>query len=108
MANEANLIPFSRMPPERQKELSRKGGLASVQARRKKREQARQIILRDSALQQGRLENLQITCEAVKLLHEVRREMEEVKLREAQLKLREAKLTLREKKLRAKESGTRK
>ena len=38
MANEQNLIPFSELPKDRHRELSRKGGIASGAARRRKRE----------------------------------------------------------------------
>lgn len=37
MANEKNLISFNNMPPERQREIARKGGMASGAARRAKR-----------------------------------------------------------------------
>ena len=38
MANEQNLIPFTKRTPEEHRELSRKGGIASGEARRKKKE----------------------------------------------------------------------
>ena len=38
MENAQNLIPFSELPKDRHRELSRKGGLASGAARRRKRE----------------------------------------------------------------------
>lgn len=46
MANEQNLIPFTKRTPEEHRELSRKGGIASGVARRQKKE--RQIALMNS------------------------------------------------------------
>lgn len=47
--NEQNLVPFGKMSPERQREISRMGGIASGQARARRaymRVKARELQLR--------------------------------------------------------------
>ncbi len=47
--NEQNLVPFGKMSPERQREISRMGGIASGQARARRaymRAKARELQLR--------------------------------------------------------------
>lgn len=49
MANERNLTPFNEMPPERQREIARKGGIASGAARRAKRDAVKQKVIERAA-----------------------------------------------------------
>ena len=49
MANERNLKPFNTMPPDVQRELSRRGGLASGAARRAKRDRIIELAIEKQA-----------------------------------------------------------
>lgn len=49
LANEQNLIPFSELPKDRHRELSRKGGIASGAARRRKREAVQKAKIEQAA-----------------------------------------------------------
>ena len=49
LANEQNLIPFSELPKDRHRELSRLGGLASGAARRRKREAIQKAKIEQAA-----------------------------------------------------------
>ena len=70
MANEANLIPFDQMPPERQKALSRKGGIASGKARRHKRARLEEMKLQDRAHQEMMRDLISLLREQQGLLEE--------------------------------------
>lgn len=68
MANDQNLRPFNTLPADRHRELSRKGGVASGEARRAKRDLVeREKIVRaaDHALYK---DSLDIMAECAKLL----------------------------------------
>lgn len=67
MANTDNLKPFNTMPPERQRELSRRGGKASGAARRAKRERIEQEKAAQKAENELFRDSLQLLHEATRL-----------------------------------------
>lgn len=68
MANEQNLVPFSELPKDRHKELSRKGGIASGAARRRKREAIEKAKIEQAANHELYSSALDIMSECAKLL----------------------------------------
>lgn len=72
--NNKNLIPFNKRSKEEHIEISRKGGIKSGEARRKKREQIETIKLHDIALKEEREKNLKLQMDTIKLITEFRNE----------------------------------
>ena len=68
MANEQNLVPFSELPEDRHRELSRKGGIASGVARRRKREAIEKAKIEQAANHELYSSALDIMSECAKLL----------------------------------------
>lgn len=68
MANEQNLVPFSELPKDRHRELSRKGGIASGAARRRKRETIEKAKIEQAANHELYSSALDIMSECAKLL----------------------------------------
>lgn len=67
MGNTDNLKPFNTMPPERQRELSRRGGKAGGAARRAKRERIEQEKAAQKAENELFRDSLQLLHEATRL-----------------------------------------
>ena len=68
MANEQNLRPFNTLPPDRHRELSQRGGKASGEARRKKRERIGAAKIAQAADHELFKDSLEIMRECAKLL----------------------------------------
>lgn len=68
MANEQNLIPFNAMSEDRHRELSQRGGKASGEARRAKRERIKAEKVAQAAEHELFKDSLDIMRECAKLL----------------------------------------
>lgn len=68
MANEQNLIPFNVLTADRHRELSRRGGKASGEARRKKRERIEAAKIAQAADHELFKDSVAIMRECAKLL----------------------------------------
>ena len=68
MANEQNLIPFDAMPEDRHRELSRRGGKASGEARRAKKKRIAEAKVAQAADHELFRDSVDIMRECAKLL----------------------------------------
>lgn len=68
MANEQNLRPFNALPPDRHRELSQRGGKASGEARRARRERIEAEKAAQAANHQLYRDSIDIMRECAKML----------------------------------------